>query len=244
MYSKKPLHSNVRGCATAMLFLWLCVTAGCKPLGASASATSGKAGGETVSVSTDSVNYMHDRGLQYTLYDVSKTPPPAVGGAIVYMLATGGEKGCCIALPKVWHPGIKLRLDWHEADREKTFPGEYSRELEIPRYDQPSDIYVVFYPKQEVELVVSTGEPGSPEWQGRLKQTPWEACLAENPRKVCKAALPKQFDAESSQGLCTYMKAENFPDADENCAFAIYECKRDYEDDEFCKNLLWGKRRQ
>ena len=243
-FQLQSLHDPIQRILGLTFLLMVGAIAGCKPLAAGKSAKQVKTDSETVSVSTDSVNYMHDRGLKYTLYDLSKKPPAAVGGAIVYMLGTGGEKGCCISLPKVWHPGIKLRVDWHEEDREKIFPGEYSRELEIPRYEQPSDLYVVFHPKQEVELVVSTGEPGGPDWGGRVKQTPWEACLAENPRKVCKAALPKQFDTASAQGTCTYMKEEKVPDADSLCLFAMDQCMGDYEDESFCKNILWGARRK
>ena len=239
-HPSRSLAKLLRYASAGLFAVLLGATAGCKPLTAPTKAQPAKVSDDTVSVSTDSVNYMQDRGLQYTLYDLSKMPPVAVGGAIVYMLGTGGEKGCCIALPKVWRPGIKLRLAWHEEDRDNIFPAEYSREMEIPHYDEPSDLYVVFYPKQEVELVVSVGEPGDPEWRGRIKDTPWEACLAANPRKVCKAALPKQFDTKSSQGACTYLKAENVLDADSLCLVATVQCMRDFEDEPFCKKILWG----
>ena len=99
---KQLLHGGA-----ALLVLLLCATAGCKPLAEAATAKPVAVSGDTVSVSTDSVNYMYDRGLKYTLYDLSQTPPAAIGGAIVYMLGTGGGKGCCIALPTVWHPGTR-----------------------------------------------------------------------------------------------------------------------------------------
>jgi hypothetical protein len=212
----------------------------CKP--AEPTHTESKAS-DTTSVTVDSVNYMHERGVKYTLYDLSKTPPLAVGGAIVYMLGTGGEKACCVALPKVWRPGMMLRVVWSEADRQQTFPGEYTRDLEVPRYDAAADLYVVFHTGQKVELVVSNGEPGHTEWRGSIKETPWEACLAHNERKVCKAALPKQFDT-ASQGFCTYLKEENRPDSEVLCASAMQQCMRDYEDDSFCKSILWGPRKK
>jgi hypothetical protein len=191
------------------------------------------------SVMSDSVNYMHDRSTKYTLYDLSKTPPIAVGGAIVDRLATGGEKGCCLSLPKVWRAGMKVRLDWHESDRDQIYE-EHTRELEIPRYDEPADLYVVFYPQHEVEVVVSKGEPGHPTWRGRLKQTPWENCLANNERKVCKRATARIFDT-NAKGVCTYFKAENHPDADLNCQALMHQCMQDYEDEPFCKEILWGE---
>ncbi|MGY4830403.1 DUF3304 domain-containing protein [Sphaerotilaceae bacterium SBD11-9] len=220
------------------LAVW--VLSGCKP--AEPGYTEAKSS-DSVSVTVDSINYMHERGVKYTLYDLAKSPPLAVGGAIVYMLGTGGEKGCCVALPKIWKPGMMLRVVWSEADRQQTFPGEYTRDLEVPRYDTPADLYVVFYAGQKVELVVSEGEPGHPEWRGSVKETPWEACLANNERKVCKAALPKQFDTKSYQGFCPEALRERWKDAEEACRFMTQQCLKDYEDESFCKGVLWGEKK-
>ena len=201
----------------------------------------GQASNGSVSVMVDSVNYMHERSVRYTLYDLSQSPPRAVGGAIVDRLATGGGKGCCISLPKTWHGGMKLRLDVEESDRTTIYPKQ-SRELEIPPYPTPGDLYVVFYPgpEHDVELVVSAAEPGHPDWRGRIKQTPWEQCVATYTRKPCFAALPKLFDTESSKGACTFMKDNSTVDADTLCLSAMLDCMRDFEDMRFCKDLLWG----
>ena len=240
----------VRGLVMFMLLCLVAVLVGCKPVtpmtnvGASASsAHANHAADANSSVMSDSVNYMHDRGVKYTLYDLSTTPPTAIGGSIVDMLGTGGEKGCCLSLPKKWRPGIKLRLVWDEADRQQTYPEKYTRDFEVPKYDEPADLYVVFYPKNEVEIVVSKGEPGHPDWKGRVKETPWESCLAHHERKVCKRATAKFFDT-GAVGLCTYMKEENVPDAEDNCAYAMHTCMRDYEDEPFCRGILWGPRKK
>jgi hypothetical protein len=223
--------------------LTLALAAGCTPPSDDAGALA-KPASDQSSVTIDSVNYMHERGVKYTLYDLAQTPPRAVGGAIVNMLGTGGEKGCCLGLPRIWKPGMKVRVVWSEADRQQTFPGELTRDLEIPRYDAPADLYVVFYPGQEVELVVSAAEPGHPDWRGRIKKTPWEQCLELHGRKPCKAALPKQFDTESSKGLCVSMKEENLADAENLCQFSMERCMQDFEDEPFCKGILWGPRKK
>ena len=162
---------------------------------------------------------------------------------MVDSLATGGEKGCCMGLPNLWRPGLKLRLVWRESDRLRTYE-ETTRDLEVPRYEAPADLYVVFYPGHEVELVASLGEPGHPEWRGKIKKTPWSQCVETYGRKPCFAALPKQFDTRSAQGFCTFVKEEKPLEGDENCLFAFQSCLRDYEDEPFCRGILWGPRRK
>jgi len=229
--------------ARALLATLLVVfAAGCKPTATeaatSAKTATAKSSGST-SVMTDSVNYMHEREVKYTLYDLSQTPPKAIGGAIVDSLGSGGEKGCCLNLPRTWKPGMMVRVAWGEADKGHKYEG-YSRDLEIPRYDQPADLYVVFYPPHDVEVVVSMAEPGHPDWRGRIKATPWEQCVKTHGRKPCFAALPKQFDTKSSKGICTYLKNENRPDGDDLCLTAMEQCMKDFEDEPFCKGILWG----
>jgi len=232
----------------SFLALLLAVATGCKPaadagLAKPAQQVATQPVEATASVMIDSVNYMHERSTKYTLYDLSKTPPVAIGGAIVDRLGTGGEKGCCLALPKTWRPGLKVRLDWHESDRENIYE-ERTRDLEIPNYIAPADLYVVFYPEHKVELVVSAAEPGHPDWQGLVKKTPWEQCVETFGRKPCKAALPKQFDT-ASVGYCTYTRSKDFPkenyDGEALCEVAMHQCMTDYEDEPFCKGILWGE---
>lgn len=184
--------------------------------------------------------------MSYTLFDLSQNPPQAIGGATVDRLGSGGEKGCCLALPTVWKPGMKVRVQWTESDLKRTYPEEHLRVLEIPKYETPGDLFVVFYPGHEVEVVVSAAEPGHPGWQGKVKKTPWEMCLDKHGKKPCKAALPKLFDTASSQGFCTYIK-EEWPgdkESEDLCEFAMLRCMQDYEDEEFCKKILWGSRRK
>lgn len=204
-----------------------------------AEVASSPADSDTVSVMGDAVNYMHEYEVKYTLYDLSKTPPVAVGGAIVGPLSQGGGKGCCISLPKKWHAGMKVRVDWGIADHQGIYE-QPSQDLEIPPYDVAADLYVVFHGKHEIELVVSQAEPGHPEWRGKIKQTPWDACVAENGRKPCFMALPKQFDT-NAKGVCTYFKRKNPSAGESQCLTLMTQCMQDYEDKKFCDGILWGK---
>ena len=225
------------------------------PLAAKVDAVAGPASeaakGDVVSVMTDSVNYQYDRAIKYTLYDLSTVKPTAVGGAIAVALASGGGKDCCLALPRVWRAGTKVRIEWAEATKE-ILPEKYSKDLEIPHYDEPADLYVVFYPAHEVEVLTSGVDPTSPAWAGRIKQTPWNDCVAKHGRKPCFWALPKQFDTDSAQGFCTYLKDDKDKESDQKkkdedddlCAGETRQCMTDYEDEKFCKNILWGPRRK
>jgi hypothetical protein len=231
-----------------LLALLVAAAAGCEPVASGAPtpktvapAAAAPAPAGIVSVMTDSVNYMRERAVQYTLYDLSQAPPTAVGGAIASMLASGGEKGCCIALPAKWKSGMKVRVQWDESDYDKIYPEKYSRELEIPSYDTPGDLYVVFYPGHEVEVVVSAAEPGSPEWRGRIKQTPWQRCVATVGEKPCKAALPIYggLSWNEMQGYCNYLKESN--GNMQYCEDTLRECIHNYGDAERCKKTLWGE---
>lgn len=212
--------------------------AGSEQISAAAKPESSMAG-----VMVDSVNYMHDRGMKYALYDISDGTKKPVGGSIVDPLGSGGAKECCFSLPRTWHAGIKLRVEWQDSDYERTHPEVYVKELELPRYDHPADVYVVFYPQHDVEVVVSPAEPGHPEWAGRIKETPWDLCVAEHGRKVCKRAIPKLFDAASAQGFCVFLKEES-PEDQHLCDSAMQGCMSDYEDEAFCKGVLWGPRKK
>ena len=233
-------RSYLTGVLSVLLGLTL---AACEPK-AKGSESEGKADKSVASMMVDSVNYRIDRGMQYTLYDISGGKKTPVGGSIVGLLESGGAKGCCLALPKEWRPSLMVRVEWEESDFDRTYSERYAKDLEIPRYDEPSDLYVVFYPEHEVEVVVSFGEPGDSSWQGRIKETPWNHCVAEFGRKECKRVLPKLFDAVSAQGFCVFLKEEGSPEDQQLCQSATRGCMQDYEDEEFCRKVLWGPRRK
>ncbi len=114
----------------------------------------------------------------------------ALGGGIVGVLEGPGGKNCCIGLPRKWRPGMKVRVEWEQGDKVQILPKK-SVELEIPAYKTPGDLYVLFHPKQEVELVVSSIEPGWPGWPGKEKQPAFAACVARLSEKECRKYLPK-----------------------------------------------------
>jgi hypothetical protein len=217
-----------------ILPLWMM---GCADHAATKDATDKGTDTDTVGGYVDVINYNHNNSYKFTLFDLTVENTPAISGGIVWWLASGGNVNCCIALPKIWRPGLKVLLDWHETDRDAVI-GEYKREFEIPRYTRPGNLFIVFLPKSEVELVVSEGGPGPENWPGSIKQTPWDYCVQTHGRKACVAALPKTFDADGYSGSCTRWKRKNMMDY---CEKTLGWCIKEYEDEEFCNKVLWGK---
>ncbi len=184
----------------------------------------------------DVINYNYDRTYQYTMSDLTQPNAPEIGGGIVDLLASGGSANCCISLPKVWRPGLKVRLDWGEADYKKEI-ARHSQEFEIPKYDQPGNMYLTYLPEGKVELIVSKVEPGHPNWPGSIKQTPWDYCVAQHGRKDCKEVLPKTgLSLNEMKGFCHLDGLEPG-----QCERLIAKCISDYEDAEMCNKLVWEK---
>ncbi|WP_293930955.1 DUF3304 domain-containing protein [Iodobacter sp.] len=170
-------------------------------------AAASKVPADSVTVSVDQVNYNADLEIKYTAFDVSGgSPKEAVAGGIVVPLAAGGAKSCCVNLPKVWRPGIKIKVEWQEADKEIR-PEIYRQTLELPRYQKPGDVYLVFYPEHQLEVLASPVEPSHPDWPGKIKAPPLEACLQKNTKKFCMQSLPKYGIGSKEESASMYRAA-------------------------------------
>ncbi|WP_237741908.1 DUF3304 domain-containing protein [Herbaspirillum rubrisubalbicans] len=188
---------------------------------------------DSVTVSTDAVNYMHDWGLGYTLFNQADNQP--IGSGILGFLEGPGGKGCCLKLPKKWKPGMQVRVEWQKSNKKMTEETMRIKVMEIPEYDEAGDLYVAFYPGDEVEVVVSWAEPGHPEWRGREAATPYEACLSKMSKKVCEKELPKYPPGSAEQAAlrmrraCKPERLETELDpvgAEAICQLWVVECKR------------------
>ncbi|MQA39595.1 DUF3304 domain-containing protein [Rugamonas aquatica] len=60
---------------------------------------------------------------------------------------------CCTSIPRVWHPGMKVLVRWNmpvgttDVIKEKI--------VEVEKYDKPGDIYMHFFPNDEIRVVVT-----------------------------------------------------------------------------------------
>ncbi|MFC7421274.1 DUF3304 domain-containing protein [Iodobacter arcticus] len=203
----------------------------CRP--AESEAVGKRVDANSVTVSVDAVNYQHDLDVQYTLKDASNN---AVGGAIVGLLEGPGAKNCCTLLPKKWRPGLKYHLSWEEGSAKEISPIRQERTLELPRYSAPGDLYVLFYPNHEVELIASPVEPGHANWAGREKAGALTACVARLSEKECRKHLPKyrlgskeQIAAEF-RASCQSNKIRTASDPENTSNWTAQDCveMRDY----------------
>lgn len=75
------------------------------------------------------------------------------GGGGMSRWGAGGAEICCTSIPRVWHPGIKVKVYWDMPDGHTHIPKE--KIVEVEKYDEPGDIYLHFFPNDEVRVVVS-----------------------------------------------------------------------------------------
>ncbi|WP_353328918.1 hypothetical protein, partial [Chitiniphilus shinanonensis] len=74
------------------------------------------------------------------------------------------------------------------------------------------DLYVLFHPGKQVEILVSAHEPGTPGWAGREKLGPLEACVARLGEKECLKSFPK-YPRDSKEALAERNRKNCQPEA-------------------------------
>lgn len=67
---------------------------------------------------------------------------------------------CCTSIPRVWYPGMMVRVRWNmpigrtDVIKEKI--------VAVEKYERPGDIYLHFFPNDEVRVIVTNiGGPSS-----------------------------------------------------------------------------------
>ncbi|MET3134200.1 hypothetical protein AAKU55_004495 [Oxalobacteraceae bacterium GrIS 1.11] len=75
------------------------------------------------------------------------------GGGNMDRWGAGGAEICCASIPRVWHSGMKVLVRWDMPKGHTHIIKE--KMVEIEKYDEPGDIYMHFFPNDEVRVVVS-----------------------------------------------------------------------------------------
>ncbi|MCC7682699.1 DUF3304 domain-containing protein [Janthinobacterium sp. FW305-128] len=81
------------------------------------------------------------------------------GGGNMARWGAGLANICCTSIPRVWYPGMMVLVRWNMPEGHTDVIKE--KMVEVEKYDEPGDIYMHFFPNDEVRVVVSNAGGGS-----------------------------------------------------------------------------------
>ncbi|MGW8393937.1 DUF3304 domain-containing protein [Pseudoduganella sp. HUAS MS19] len=120
------------------------------------------------------------RGFNHTkdMYIYNYTVNGAMG-ADIEPETGGGTSSCCISLPAIWRPGLRMKISWEYGrikEGDPKLPPQMV-EVEVPKYGESAgDLHVHFYGGNRVKVLVSRCLPEHPFYPmdaGSL--LPWKA---------------------------------------------------------------------
>lgn len=129
----------------------------------------------TVGVNLHGVNYS-GHTFSYVVSDPAK-PESGSGGELIDPFGAGGMT-CCVTLPKVWRPGIKLQVKttywWEEGPDRKIHEVKGEQVVDVPSYvdGKPGELWVLREANGKVSVVSSDFQPDHPKWPGKVKGWP------------------------------------------------------------------------
>lgn len=84
------------------------------------------------------------------------------GGGAMSAWGAGNANICCASIPGAWYPGMKVTVRWNMPVGIKDVIKE--KVVEVEKYERPGDIYMNFFPNDEVRVVVSRNGPRAPDY--------------------------------------------------------------------------------
>jgi hypothetical protein len=116
---------------------------------------------ETVGLSIVSYNHTTDRSITR----LSVNGEMGIG---TRPRSGGGGFSCCLQMPKVWHPGIKVKIAWGYQGGTELPPPPPDQEVvvEVPKYE-PNDLSrfaVHFYAAHKVKVLVTRKSIDHPDY--------------------------------------------------------------------------------
>lgn len=81
-------------------------------------------------------------------------------GGHAHKLSAGIANFCCVILPRKWHSGLMIKVDW-DMPVEATHIYK-SNFVEVEQYDEPGEVYLHFFPDDKVRAVVTMWVGASP----------------------------------------------------------------------------------
>lgn len=151
------------------ILLFFTILFACKREDVRGSSTSGVGG-------VVGANYT-DNGIQWFTVD-------GAAGMRLGTYSGGGGHVCCASYPRTWTSHFRVKVKWARSDgRERNGTAWKIKQLEkivaVEKYIEEGDIYVLFFPHDEVKVFVSTvgignadfpTNPGYPEDAEKLKE--------------------------------------------------------------------------
>jgi len=132
---------------------------------------SGACSSKEKTVGLEIVDYNHT--IDRSIYNLSVNGAGAPGSG---PRSGGGSFTCCVQIPKIWHPGMKVKIAWEyqAGDILPPPPPNQAVEVEVPQYG-PNDLgffAVHFYPGHKVKVLVTRLTIKHPDYPADLR---WEA---------------------------------------------------------------------
>jgi len=181
-------------------FLSRFVTAIASSLLLAACAISSKADSR-IGVDISGVNYS-DQPITYILSDPNDAG--SSGAEPLDPFAAGGAM-CCFRLPGTWQPGIKVRIEILDTNRNPV----KDEIVDLPPYvdGKPGRLWAVHYQDGSVDVLSSEYGPPHAKWPGKVKG--WPVPTVEYRRKLWERDLElKRLDVRDAQQLLAQLKKD------------------------------------
>lgn len=152
-----------------------------------------------IGVDISGVNYS-DMPITYIVSDPNDKA--SVGAEPLDPFAAGGSM-CCFRLPATWQPGIKVRVEILDTNR-NPFKEEI---LDLPPYadGKPGRIWAVLYQDGSVEVLSSEYGPPNAKWPGKVKG--WPVPTLEYRRQLWEQDLErKKHSVHAAESLIKELK--------------------------------------
>lgn len=123
----------------------------------SLSACAGLKDGESLSPATDSAQVGIVNHTGNYIYSASVN---GAGGGNMDAWSAGVASVCCTSISRVWHSGMKVRVRWNMPIGRQDVIKE--KIVEVEKYEESGDIYLHFFPNDEIRVVVTNVGPRNP----------------------------------------------------------------------------------
>lgn len=108
-------------------------------------------------------------GVNYTGEGIQEFSIDGAWGGSMGSYGGGGGTVCCVRYPRKWSPGLKVTVEWvsgHYDKHDKFIEKEHKKIVPIEKFTEPGEVYVLFFPKDEVRVYITNTGVGSKDFPG------------------------------------------------------------------------------